>query len=65
MLPPLLPPSFVRATLVALDLPRHLADRYAAPEAFRAPLDQEQRRCPPPALPIRRDSTPSWPFQDR
>jgi len=56
--------SFVRATLVALDLPRHLADRYAAPESQRAPPDQEQHRYPPlPTTP--RFDTPSRPFPDR
>jgi len=59
-----LPPSFVRATLVALDLPGHLAERYAAPETRRAPPDGEHHRHTPPLPPVRQLGAPSWPFPD-
>jgi hypothetical protein len=61
MLPAFLPSSFVHATLTAFELPRHLADRYAAPDPVRPPSERRSA----PALrerSVRRGRTPAWPF---
>jgi hypothetical protein len=59
----MLPVTFLRATLVALDLPRHLADTYAKSNSGRDPNTRNRRRHVVrhvPALPPR---PPDWPFR--
>jgi len=60
----MLPAPFVHATLVALDLPRDLAERYTAPGGARAVRDRERDRHRHPAQPalLRPIPTPAWPF---
>lgn len=59
----MLPTSFVHATLVALNLPRQLADRYTiAPDNRRAPHERDREHFPiwqPQAQP---DGAPIRPF---
>jgi len=59
----MLPAAFVRATLAALDLPRHLAQRYATAETGHAPPARSPYgnvAQPPRVLPHHR--APAWPF---
>ena len=59
----LLPTPFVHATLIALDLPRDLADRYAAPGETHSRADTDrQRRLAPPDGCRPPESAPPWPF---
>jgi hypothetical protein len=60
MLSSSLPPSFVHATLVALDLPHDLADRYAAPDDSVALRDRD--RCPPQRPAMWQGREKVWPF---
>lgn len=57
-----LPPSFVHATLVALDLPRELAERYTAPSDSRATNDRDRHRCFMQPGPVQPNRAPAWPF---
>lgn len=54
----LLPTPFVQATLIALDLPRDLADRYAEPELHGAAAAHDHEPLPQ----LRPDHAPPWPF---
>ena len=65
MLSQSLPAPFLRATLVALDLPHHLVERYAAPEDHVALDDRDRRRYPSPQSHVRQGGAPSWPFPAR
>lgn len=58
-----LPRPFVQATLAALDLPRHLAERYAAPDPASA-RPVRHRASATPAL-VRPAPAPAWPFPRR
>lgn len=58
----MLPTAFVRATLAALDLPPHLAERYAAPCVAQRPPVRPRTGWPVPLRPARRDRRPAWPF---
>jgi len=56
----MLPVTFVRATLIALDLPRNLADTYATPDNGRGPSNRNRRRHIVRHAPAR---PPAWPFR--
>lgn len=55
----MLPTPFVHATLIAFELPRDLADRYAEPERKSDPDDRDRIALLPQARP---DHAPPWPF---
>lgn len=59
----MLPVTFLRATLIALDLPRHLADTYVAPDSGRAPINRDRRRRIVRLAPARPPRPPAWPFR--
>ncbi|MGB8433643.1 MAG: hypothetical protein WCE38_05245 [Burkholderiales bacterium] len=59
----MLPVNFLRATLIALDLPRHLADTYPTPDRGRGASKRNRRRHivrHALAQPLR---PPAWPFR--
>ena len=58
----MLPASFVHATLIALDLPHSLAERYSEPEIEGTPEEQAEGRAAiaaPRGVPA---AAPAWPF---
>jgi hypothetical protein len=59
----MLPASFVHATLIALDLPRSLAERYAEPEVESAPDERAEDRAPIAAPRGAPAVAPAWPFR--
>jgi hypothetical protein len=58
----MLPVTFLRATLIALDLPRHLADTYATPDSGRDPNNPNRRRRIVRRALARPPRPPAWPF---
>jgi len=58
----MLPAAFVHATLVALDLPRSLAERYAAPDTADSAAARDGHRVPVAPAPVRPAGAPGWPF---
>jgi hypothetical protein len=58
----MLPAAFVRATLVALDLPPHLAERYTAPCVGQRPPVRRRTVHPGPLQPAHRSYQHDWPF---
>jgi|AP12_2_1047962.scaffolds.fasta_scaffold20128_2 hypothetical protein len=59
----MLPVTFLRATLIALDLPRHLADIYVTPYGGRGPYNRNRRRHIVRHAPARKPRPPDWPFR--
>jgi hypothetical protein len=59
----MLPVTFLRATLIALDLPRHLADIYVTPVSDRGPINRNRRRRIVRHAPARPPRPPAWPFR--
>lgn len=59
----MLPATFLRATLIALGLPRHLADTYATPDSGRGPGNRNRRRHIVRHAPARPPRPPDWPFR--
>jgi hypothetical protein len=59
----MLPVDFLRATLVALNLPRHLADTYAWSNSGRDPSNRNRRRHVVRHVPARPPRPPAWPFR--